>query len=309
MGQTSYSTDRLTLLGNVRAVLTEYEGTLITKRQLYYRLVANGCIPNSHRSYKRIVEATAQWSKEGEIPLSAFEDRTRGLNRFDQGWREDDPDIWLYSAISEAVEVSESYHLAAWFGQDRRVVVGVEKQALEGVFVDICSDLNVDLAVFRGYSSLSFLKEISDSIDDDDNDGRDVVLLYFGDFDPSGLNIPEAAEETLNGFFGRNIEFRRIALSLEQARSLKLIPAPVKQTDSRTDSFVSEHGTQVFELDAVEPRMLQEMIRDAVAKHIDRGVTEQRNKLVAKGRRKIKNTMTKSGIYELLAKLKPDGVD
>jgi hypothetical protein len=297
---------REALLQPVQQLLAQYSGTPVTVRQLYYRLVAAGTIPNTVRSYKNLVAALSVWRREKRIPFRAFEDRTRGLDRKDTGWRKDDPESWLSAWLKRAVEEAEGYHLARWHGQSKRVLVAVEKQALEGPFAEVCSELEVDLAVCRGYPSLSFLKEIADALSpkDPESDGRENVLLYFGDLDPSGVNIPETIDRDLGfGLFGRDFTLERIALTGEQVEDLGLIPAPFKLTDSRAGRFVQENGEDVYELDAIEPGQLQQLIRDSVNRHWDVDAEHAREDLVAKGRDLISSKLDESGIRDVIEEL------
>ena len=300
---TSYLVGKEDLLDWTKRILQDYSGVPVTKRQLYYRLVANGVIPNTIPSYKRVINMTTDWILDGVLSIHAFEDRSRSLIEYDTGWRDHDPKSWLKFALEEAIQIAEQYSLARWFGQDKRVIVAVEKQALQGVFDQICKEYNVDLAVFKGYSSLSFLDEISQSIDGDENDGRDVVVLYFGDFDPSGKDIPRSAEEHLNGFFQQNVVFKRIALERDEAESMSLIPAPVKTTDSRSNKFIQDNGTNVYELDAIEPKTLQRMIRKAIEEYIEHNHLEERERLMQDGRKLIKEKLEHSGIKNLIQSL------
>lgn len=298
--------DRDALLEGVKGVLAQYSGTAVTVRQLYYRLVAAGLIPNNLRSYKNLGAALTQWRRGKRLPISAFEDRTRGMKRLDRGWRRDDPDGWLRGWVKEAISRAEGYDLARWAGQDRRVVVAVEKQALEGPFEEVCEELAVDLAVCRGYPSISFLHEVSGALSrgDPDRAGRENVVLYFGDLDPSGLNIPETVERDLGaGLFGQRFEFRRIALTREQVDEYSLIPAPVKLTDSRAAGFVAEHGEEVYELDAVEPLTLQGLIRSAVEEYWDEDANDERERQVEEGRKRIAARIEKAGLRQLLKDL------
>lgn len=297
------------LLGAVRTVLAQYAGTAVTVRQLYYRLVAAKAIPNTIRSYKNLVAALTTWRRSKALPLSAFEDRTRGMNRLDKGWREDDPKGWLKAWFEEAVKRSRGYQLARWAGQEYRVLVSVEKQALEGPFTEVCEELEVDLAVCRGYPSLSFLNEVAAAMKRGDPalDGRTNVLLYFGDFDPSGLNIPEVISRDLGEFFRVPFEFRRVALTREQIDERDLPPAPVKLTDSRAGGFVNEHGEEVYELDAIEPRELQDLIRTAVDEWWDEDAFDERERQVEEGRELIGRLMDEAGIREFLSRLSEGG--
>ena len=294
---------RAILLEAVKAKLAEFAGTAVTLRQLYYRLVAAGAIPNNIHAYKNLGAALTKWRREGTIPISAFEDRTRGMAFYDVGQMEDNPEGWLKYFVNDGIKKAKNYNLARWRGQDYRVVVAVEKQALEGPFSEVCDELAVDLAVCRGYPSISFLAEVAQALRDR-NDGRENVILYFGDFDPSGLDIPRAVETDLSGLFGQNFEFKRVALTQEQAEEMNLIPAPAKQTDIRYEGFAAEHGEEVFELDAIEPSELQNIIRDAVDEYFDEDVFTETEALIERGTKKIQGLLTKSGVEKFLSDLK-----
>ena len=292
---------REVLLAGVKAKLAEFEGTAITLRQLYYRLVAAGIIPNNLRSYKNLIAACSKWRRERVIPISAFEDRTRGMATNDRGEREDDPEGWLSYFVKQGIESAKNYNLARWFKQKYRVMIAVEKQALEGPFAQVCEELDVDLAVCRGYPSISFLEEAARSLENSHD--RKNVLLYFGDFDPSGLDIPRAVEEDLSGFFAQDFEFKRVALTRVQATETNLIPAPAKETDARYAGFSSEHGEEVFELDAIEPSTLQQMIRDAVNEYFDDDVFGEREEVIRRGRDKIAKLLKEGGVEQFIEDL------
>jgi hypothetical protein len=300
------------LLAGVQGVLAQYEGTAVTVRQLYYRLVSAHITPNNLRAYKNVVAALTDWRRKKQLRVDAFEDRTRGMNRLDVGWRSDDPKGWLHAWLNKAVDESRAYRLARWYGQENRVVVAVEKQALEGPFTAVCEELSVGLAVCRGYPSLSFLREIAGSLErgDPQRAGRNNVVLYFGDFDPSGLNIPDTIERDLAEFFGQSFEFVRVALTRAQIDARDLPPAPVKRTDSRANGFVSEHGEEVYELDAIEPRDLQHIIRTSVDEYWNEATSDEREGLVMAGRKKIARILEEAGLEDVLARLdKHDGVE
>lgn len=302
---------RAELLGAVRGILDQYAGTAVTVRQLYYRLVAGGFIPNNLRAYKNVVAALSDWRRTRVLPFDAFEDRTRALNRMDVGTRRDNPIGWARYSLNAAVDNAKDYALARWYGQDERVIVAVEKQALEGPFTEVCQGLNVDLVVARGYPSLSYLADIAASMQPDDraSDGRKNVLLYFGDHDPSGQNIPEVIERDLRGLFGVRFELTRVALNPDQVAEMDLIPAPVKRTDSRAEGFIAEHGEEVYELDAIEPHALQDLIRTAVAEHFDEDVYAEQEATVRRGRERIARVLERGGVGRFLETLADMGED
>jgi hypothetical protein len=301
MSEAAVFPSREALLEGVQAVLATYAGTPITARQCYYRLVAAGIIPNNTRAYKNLIAALTKWRREGTVPIEAFEDRTRGMTLLDRGWREDDPMGWARAWLNEGLKQARAYSLSRWYKQPERVVVAVEKQALEGPFTEVCTERGVDLAVCRGYPSISFLREVAERMKDEDvADGRTLWLLYFGDHDPSGQDIPRSVREDLEGLFSVQLEYHRVALNPDQVEEMSLIPAPVKLTDSRAGSFVAEHGEDVYELDAIDPHALQNIIREAIDEHFDDDVFEEQQNAIENGRELIEAQLKKGGIDKLL---------
>ena len=159
----------------------------------------------------------------------------------------------------------EAYHLNRWSNQEHYIEVWIEKKALQGVFEGPCSDLDVGLAPCKGYPSITFLNDASNRLSDAQSDGKEIIILYFGDYDPSGEDIPRSIKENLSRM-ECDVEVKRIALHPEQIRSMGLPGVPPKRTDSRTHTW---EGDAVVELDAVEPNTLMEMCRNAIEEYFD----------------------------------------
>jgi len=84
---------------------------------------------------------------------------------------------------------------------------------------------------------------------------RRVELLYCGDFDPTGEDIPRAFEANTG------LGLARVALDWEQVERYDLPPAIGKTTDSRAAAFVERHGRLVqVELEALPPDVLRDLL-------------------------------------------------
>ena len=102
---------------------------------------------------------------------------------------------------------------------------------------------------------------MNDITNDIDAGGRAAILLYAGDFDPSGEDIIRDIEERCPAFD----EIRRVALTSEQVEEYELPPQPAKKGDPRADDFVARHGELVqVELDALPMEVLRELYADAI---------------------------------------------
>lgn len=250
------------IIENAKKILAGYYSG-ITIRQLHYRLVAIG-MTNDVNHYKRVVKAMTAARWDGRIDFEAFIDRERSMygSTADD---EKDLDDEVENGKSNIKAWMDYYSLNRWSNQPNYIEVGIEKKALQGVFETPCMINSVGLAPYKGYASLTFLNEavprFQDAIDHDKN----PIILYFGDYDPSGADIPRSIQENLERM-GVDVEVKRIALNKDQIEELGLPGVPPKSTDSRTANW---DGGDVVECDAVEPKTLANLCKNAIAEHFD----------------------------------------
>jgi hypothetical protein len=89
---------------------------------------------------------------------------------------------------------------------------------------------------------------------------------YFGDHDPSGVDISRNVEEQLNELAPcAEIHFERVAVNPWQIGAWNLPTRPTKQSDSRARNFKGDS----VEVDAIEPGMLLKLVEDCITQHID----------------------------------------
>jgi hypothetical protein len=232
----------------------------LTPRQLYYRFVAAALIPNTQRDYKRLGSIINDARLAGRIDWDAIEDRGRGL-RGRQAW--DDTADRIASA-------ARSFHLDHWIDQECRVEVWVEKQALEAVIAQACRPLDVDYFACKGYMSQSEMWRAARRFDWYKANDQSVVMIHLGDHDPSGIDMTRDIDERTNYLFQSSANVIRIALNMPQVEEFGPPPNPAKLTDSRAGGYVAEHGYDSWELDALEPAYLRDLIQKEIWTHCDR---------------------------------------
>lgn len=255
---------------NATDVLDEYPPGMLTLRGLYYQLVTRG-MTNSLQHYKRVVSAmiAARW--DGLVDFDAFSDRDRAMVG-ETRYEETDVAESIDKAKEAIVAWMEYYNKNKWENQPIYPEVLIEKKALQGVFESVCSDNRVALGACKGYPSLTFLNELAKRFIEAESRGKLPVILYFGDYDPSGEDIPRSIEENISRLGCPSIEVRRIALMEDQVQAWQLPAAPAKLTDSRTAKWT---GIGQVELDAVEPRKLQSLCQQAIDTVFDRNLYAQ----------------------------------
>lgn len=257
--QINFRPKSLELICLVNQVINEYkeQGYELTLRQAYYQLVARGYIPNNERSYKNIGNLINDGRLAGLIDWTAITDRTRNL-RGNSHWN--NPSDVIASA-------KYSYLLNKWKGQPNYVEVWVEKDALVDIVGQACRPLDTPYFSCRGYTSQSemwgaaqrFLRQ---------SDRERRIIIHLGDHDPSGIDMTKDIQERLE-MFGADVYVKRVALTMEQIETYNPPPNPAKLTDSRCGKYIAEFGDESWELDALEPKMLTNLIIEQVTMYRD----------------------------------------
>lgn len=286
------------------AIAQEYGGNL-TVRQLYYQLVARGYIANSLQSYQRLVTILTDARLSGQFPFEWLLDRTREARPGQYTVDQVDVDDALVSASDQIKRAPESWLWRdRWYRQPLHISVWVEKEALAGVFEQPCNELGVAWFVLRGYSSISALSQWVDNVESACDSGfvEEIIVLYFGDHDPDGWEIPRSAERDVNAIANVRgidlppIRFERVALLREQIRQFNPPPFPAKESSSRFESYVREHGIRnAWELDALRPDVLVKLIRSSVARYFDDDIHAENVATVHEARADMRKRMTKRG--------------
>lgn len=287
----SFKASTLLLIEEMNAIIRDYQrqGFVLTVRQLYYQLVAAAKIENTEQSYKRITSVCNDARMAGLMDWDAIEDRTRDFIRRSR-W--DNP--------QELMSIcADTFHMDLWENQPERTFVIVEKEALVGVLERTCRAFDVPLLAARGYPSRTVLREFCEGMVIPAIDGgQRVNVLHLGDHDPSGIDMSRDLSEGIDTFCRTNeygyderqgmIEFTRIALNMDQITDLKPPPNPAKSTDSRFADYAKQFGTRSWELDALKPQYLNNLVKSHIELTIDDERWEERKALIAYGKSEFK---------------------
>lgn len=242
------------MLDTINGILEEYkdDGLILTLRQLYYQLVSKGIIPNNDREYAKLSNILKKGRMAGIVDWSAIEDRVRVAKI----------PYWVRDVDHAIADTIKQYRLDRMQHQEHKVEIWVEKDALSNVLYRVSDKYHIRLMVNRGYSSVSAMYDAYRRLDSGD------TILYFGDHDPSGMDMIRDIRERLEEF-GLEINVRPIALTMEQIEAHNPPPNPAKITDPRAKWYINEYGPTSWELDALPPRELTRLAEEAVREHID----------------------------------------
>jgi hypothetical protein len=238
-------------------ILDEYAemDLTVTLRQLFYQFVSRfEDFDNTLANYRSLGNILTKGRRGGFINWNHLCD----LGRRPRDWRQ-------FKDIAELLQWSRDvYRIDMWEHQPVYVEVMLEKEALSGVLEDVCSSNHVVLNINKGYSSTSAMYEAATRMHERAN-YRDIHVLYLGDHDASGLDMLRDVEDRLIEYtVGANITVHHVALTFEQTQEHDLIANYTKELDARAKPYLDEFGEDCWELDALEPGVLQELLTEEI---------------------------------------------
>jgi hypothetical protein len=122
----------------------------------------------------KISRVLTQAREEGLIPWEWIVDESREMER-SGGWK----DLTSYAKVIE-----HSYKRDFWAHQKNHVIVISEKATVSGILRPVLQEHGVSFFASHGFNSTTKMHDLAGGIE---SDKRRTVLLYCGDFDPSGM--------------------------------------------------------------------------------------------------------------------------
>ncbi len=253
-----YST--MEIINQANSIIVEYQnqGYDLTLRQLYYQFVSRDLIPNKQKEYAKLSKVISNARLAGLIDWSAIVDRTRNLNSLPH-----------FDSVADVLKAAKhSYRFDKWKRQDYAIQVWIEKDALVGVIAGVCNKWDIPYLAVRGYNSQSTMYSMAMVLKSAIEDGKEAIILHLGDHDPSGIDMTRDNHDRLNMFAG-DVKVVRLALNYNQVEQYNPPPNPAKMTDSRVEQYIENYGYDSWELDALEPSVIESVIGNEIEKLID----------------------------------------
>ena len=199
----------------------------------------------------------------GLLPYSAISDSTR---------RRLKPQSW--TGLSDFAEaVAPLYRLDRWQGQSAHVEFFVEKDAMVGVISPVTAHYDAHLNVIRGNASETFVYEVGKNWR---HITKPIFAYYLGDHDPSGLQIEADLHKRLVKFAPTaKLSWKRVAIDGNDFRNRALLGFRIKGNRSKRAwrtkhrEYLDCFGDRCVEVDALDPTIIRERVREAIETHID----------------------------------------
>lgn len=276
-----FNKNSLVVIQQAEEIIQKYsaEGYDLTLRQLYYQFVARNIFPedrkwcwtgskwirdpegtkNADPNYTWLGDIINDARLAGLIDWDSIVDRTRHVRK-NSHW----------NGPRDIVEAcAQQFRIDTRKTQKKYIEIWIEKDALIGVIEGTCTDLDIPCFSCRGYVSQSTMWDAAYRrfITQEEN-GKQTHILHFGDHDPSGIDMTRDIHDRLH-LFESDVIVERIALTMEQVDELSPPPNPAKLTDSRCRSYIENYGDESWELDALEPDYIVNLIQEKVAELTD----------------------------------------
>lgn len=276
-----FNAEHKAVIDNANRIIAEYarQGFDLTLRQLYYQFVSRAWLDNNDKKYKWLGGIISDARRAGLIDWNAIVDRTRFLRH-----------VNFWESPAALVEsCATQYAVDFWKDQKCRPEVWVEKDALVGVIEVACAKWKCPYFSCRGYTSDSEVWGAAQRLDGYDDEGYKPIIFHLGDHDPSGIDMSRDIDDRLFLFSGApsRIEVVRIALTFEQVEKIGPPPNPAKITDSRFSGYKKKYGDESWELDALSPTYIADLIADEMVKIIDPEAWEASKEAELNGRAQL----------------------
>lgn len=291
---TQANLDRIAIVKSIFEEFADYKP--LTLRQVFYQLVSREIIENTRSQYIQLSGLLKYARLGGLIAWEDIEDRAR-KHMADTTYTGH-----FHYLIETTEKLFQSYRIDKMHGQEKYLEVWIEKDALSTLFSQAVSPYCIPLTVCRGYSSVSFLHNFKERVIQNRKEGQEAVCLYFGDFDPSGVNMLKAMQETIEKELGiEGVNFKRIALTPEQIEEHNLPHSPeaLKEADTRAKKHIEAFGHLAVELDALSPQVLTDLIHRAIQEEIDIDRVLLLQDMEAKHRESFSELRSKVRVYAL----------
>ena len=276
------SKERLEL---IESIVEEYQSKdfTLSVRQIYYQLISR--YTDKFDIGKGIYTSVVGLVKKGRyaalIDWEMVVDRHREVKKRTH-----------WETLKEFIkDAAHAYHNDYWKYQKTYCEIWVEKKALIDIVWKAAYPYDVSCYPCTGYNSTTGMKDGADRFLEQKRQGKNCVLFYIGDHDPSGINMTQDIQKRMNEFFNASdlcyeyetfIDIQRIALNIDQIKKYKLPPNWVKvhpnkkkYADTRAEDYIKEFGTTSWEVDALKPEVLTELVENAILSNLDQKLFEK----------------------------------
>lgn len=316
-----FSGASLATIERANQILEDYaaQGYDLTLRQLYYQFVSRSIIPNKDAEYKKLGSIVNDARLSGLIDWGHITDRTRNV-RQNSHWSSP-RDIIKTCSTQYLIDkwAGQANYVEVWVEKD--ALIGVLEVACAPLDVSYFSCRGYTSQSEMWVAGQRILGEIRKGkkvtiihLGDHDPSGVDMsrdirerisgfldhhmtedFLLKHKALKSESKNV-EAYKARILPLMRENrkewdnmlwFSLNRVALNMDQIRQYSPPPNPAKLTDSRSSKYVDKYGDESWELDALEPSVITELIQGSVEDLRNDDIWTSASVMEAEDRRKL----------------------
>ncbi len=177
------------------------DGILHNPRFVMYKLLAHGV---TKKDVKKVGATIAALKYQGRLPNHYTIDTTRSISDFNSF--RDAEELLHYAA--------EWFYLDRWKEQPYNILLMCEASGYLGVIRKIANDFRIPYVPAKGDMSIQLKIDIAQSIT------RPTKVLYYGDYDKKGMQIPRTIEADMR-LINPSAEFEFIRMFINEEDIIK----------------------------------------------------------------------------------------
>ena len=272
--RSSISAAKMPFLKAVIDAIRERQDYLpLSVRQIHYALLndpplkhakkPDSIYQNDKQSYKSLTDLVARARLDGSISMNSIADPTRPVSCWNTY---DGPQTFVEAQFQQFMS---GYWRDLMQSQPDHIEILAEKNTIQSIVNRIAMRYCIPTVTGRGYCSLIPRYEMAERYR---RSGKGkLIVLIVSDFDPDGEEIAQSFARSMRDDFGiDSIHPIKVALTTDQVEEYSLQPnMEAKRSSAQYKKFVSKYGKNVFEVEALKPEQLEEILKEAIDNVID----------------------------------------
>ncbi len=259
-------------------------------RSVYYDLGSMSIIPLTPNSYKTLDNLITSMRKSGAIRWGYFP-----VMRGTSGPEPPDyvpPDEFIADTIGGFLATINYYELPVWKDQHYLVELWVEKAGMLPIMERAVGNMQVQCRALEGFTPWEFANVAINDIRYRAMKMRTypkIIILYYGDLDPSGWNIYDGLHDVFS-HFKMAVTMERLGINPDQVEKYGLPPNSIdpgtqakSKRDSRYNGYIKwlkqqGYGELNVELDALagmRPEVIDRDVQEAIHRYFDGDVFQK----------------------------------
>lgn len=244
----------------------------LSVRQVHYALLNDpplkhagkpgSAYANNLKSYKDLCDLLTRARLERLIPWQAIADETRP---FIEWAVHREPGGFLREQMDDLLK---GYRRDLQQSQPNHIEIVAEKLTVRSIVESVAGRYSIPVTIGRGYCSIDPRRALAQRFH---RSGREkLVVLLVSDFDPDGEQIAQSFARSMRDDFGIEPVAIKAALTAEQVKKYQLPKSmDAKPGSSNYRRFVAQYGVDAYELEALEPTLLQEILQERIDSILD----------------------------------------